>query len=78
MHITDMNIFNKEWLKIFKSIKFLLRWSRIVDDPSIERLLNYLRMFDSYVEPHVQVSDLSILEFSLPNFNKSSREEIIV
>ena len=78
MHITDMNMFNKEWLKIFKSIKFLLRWSRIVDDPSIERLLNYLRMFDEYGEPHVQVSDLRRLEFSPPNFNKSSTEEIIV
>ena len=49
-----------------------------MDDPSIERLLNYLRMFDEYGEPHVQVSDLRRLEFSPPNFNKSSREEIIV
>ena len=56
------------------SINFLLRWRGILDDPGKAWLQAYLNILKSYVEPGIDLDDLEVLEFCIPNLEKTSKE----
>lgn len=72
--IRDIHEFSRAWPKMEASINFLLRWRGVRDDQDCEWLLNYLNIFNSYIEPGTDLNDWVNLEFCLPNFEKSSKE----
>lgn len=75
LYIRDFDLFNTEWPKKTNNTTFLVRWRDIIEYQHQNWIINYLITYDSYIEPWVEFSNLSKLEFSLPNFHKSSREK---
>jgi hypothetical protein len=73
--IRDISAFNKEWEEIEVSIQFLLHWRGIIEDCNMSWLSNYLVSSKAYVEPGLDLNDLSSLSFYLPNLDKSSKEK---
>jgi hypothetical protein len=55
------------------SINFLLRWRGIVEDPEMDWLTNYLRVYDVDIHPDVNSNNLEDVEFCLPNYDRTSR-----
>ena len=44
-------------------------------DTNVEWLKNYLNIFNAYIEPSIDLDNLVELDFSMPNFDKSSKEQ---
>ena len=71
--IIDNVHFFREWLRMECSINFLLRWRGIIEDPSRDWLTNYLRAYDAYIHPNVDLTNLDDVEFYLPHYDKTSK-----
>ena len=56
------------------SVDFLLRWRGITVDSNVEWLKSYLDTFGAYIEPGTVLDKWEELDFSMPNFDKSSKE----
>jgi hypothetical protein len=72
--IRNSQDFFEAWPNMKVSINFLLRWRGIKDDFGNEWLLKYLNTFNAYIEPGIDMTNWTNLEYSLPNFDKSSKE----
>jgi hypothetical protein len=73
--IRDITTFNLEWPRMEANAHFLLQWRGIRVDRYKTWLSNYLNIFNAYIEPGVDLNDLSSLVFCLPNIEKSSKEK---
>ena len=72
--IRDNAKFSRIWPKMKASVNFLLRWQGIKVDSNVEWLKSYLNVFSTYIEPSTVLDNWDELDFSMPNFDKSSKE----
>ena len=57
-----------------RSIKFLLRWRGIIEDPGKDWLTDYLKAYDAYIHLEVDFNDMENVKFCLPNYDKTNRD----
>lgn len=67
--------FNGAWPNMKASIDFLLRWRGIKEELGNEWLLNFLNSANAYIMPGTDFTNRNNLDFSLPNFDRSSKEK---
>lgn len=68
--------FYREWPKMEANLHFLLHWRGIIVDESKAQLLNYLHMFNAYIQPGVTFENLDTLNFCTLNVEKTNRAKV--